>query len=66
MNKTFQVAIVESTVLGVVAFHAKCLHCSWASKRLDGARGLKRTEQRAAAHGRAHAEKVDMQTTVSA
>jgi hypothetical protein len=34
-RKMMRVAIVETDVYGVKAYHARCLECGWESKRKD-------------------------------
>lgn len=50
---SFKVFVMETSVFGVRAYHAKCAHCEYVSKRVSKeAQAL----EFAKAHGNAHAE----------
>jgi len=52
----FSVAVVESTVLGIVAHRARCLNCGWESRGFGGKTGEVRALALAKIHGAMHAD----------
>ena len=51
-SQVVKVSVIESNVLGAVAYEARCLNCPWKTKRFDGRRGEQKAVELAMSHSK--------------